>query len=46
VKLAAEYANDAERRSLADQGSRDLRPLPGVVAIAVGLPADPNSAAA
>ncbi len=46
VKLAPEYANDAERRSLADQAVATLRPLPGVVALTVGLPADPDSAKA
>jgi hypothetical protein len=46
VKLAPEYANDAGRRSLADEALATLRPLPGVVAVTVGLPADTDSAKA
>jgi hypothetical protein len=43
VKLAAEHATDAERRALADEALATLRPLPGVVAITVGLPADADA---
>ena len=46
VKLAPEYATDAERRRLSRQALDTLRPLPGVVSITVGLPADPDSAKA
>jgi hypothetical protein len=46
VKLAPDYASDAERRALAAQALERLRPLPGVLAITVGLPADPDSAKA
>jgi len=43
VKLAPEHATDAERRALARQALDTLRPLPGVLALTVGLPADPDA---
>ncbi len=43
VKLAPDHANEATRRALARQALETLRPLPGVVAITVGLPADADS---
>jgi hypothetical protein len=43
VKLAPEHATDAQRRALADEALATLRPLPGVVAITIGLPADAES---
>ena len=46
VKLAPEHATDAGRRALARQALDTLRPLPGVLAITVGLPADADSAKA
>ena len=46
VKLAPEYSNDAERRSLTEQALSKLAPLPGVVSITVGVPADPDAAKA
>ena len=46
VKLAPEYANDAERRTLSRHALDTLRPLPGVVSMTVGLPADADSAKA
>ncbi len=46
VKLAPEHATDAERRALARQALEELRPLPGVLSMSVGLPADGDSAKA
>ena len=46
VKLAPEHATDAERRALAREALETLRPLPGVLSLTVGLPADPDSAKA
>ena len=46
VKLAPEHATDEMRRALAAQARETLRPLPGVVAITIGLPADEDSAKA
>ena len=46
VKLAPDHATDADRRALARQALETLRPLPGVLAVTVGLPADPDSAKA
>lgn len=46
VKLSPEHATDAARRALARQALDELGPLPGVVALTVGLPADPDSAKA
>ena len=46
VKLAPEHANDETRRALAAQARESLRPLPGVVSITIGLPADDDSAKA
>jgi Stress responsive A/B Barrel Domain len=46
VKLTPEHGTDATRRSLARDALDTLRPLPGVVSITVGLPADDDSAKA
>jgi hypothetical protein len=46
VKLAPEYATEAERRRLLDDALATLRPLPGVLAITGGLPADADAAKA
>ena len=46
VKLAPEHATDAQRRALAREALETLRPLPGVLALTVGLPADADSAKA
>ena len=46
VKLAPEHATDSRRRALAERALEELRPLPGVLAITVGLPADPDAAKA
>ena len=46
VKLAPAHATDAERRALAQEALETLRPLPGVVSITVGLPADEDAAKA
>ena len=46
VKLAPEHATDETRRALAAQAREILRPLPGVLSITIGLPADEDSAKA
>lgn len=46
VKLAPDRATDANRRALARQALETLGPLPGVLAITAGLPADADSAKA
>src|SRR5512143_2954456 len=46
VKLAPEHATDAGRRALAREALDTLRPLPGVLALTVGLPADDDAAKA
>jgi hypothetical protein len=46
VKLTPEHATDDGRRALAHQAKETLRPLPGVLALTVGLPADPDAAKA
>src|SRR5262245_23001328 len=46
VKLAPEHATDAARRALAREAFETLRPLPGVLGMTVGLPADEDSAKA
>jgi hypothetical protein len=46
VKLDPAHATDDERRVLARQAMETLRPLPGVVSLTVGLPADAESAKA
>jgi stress responsive alpha/beta barrel protein len=46
VKLVPEHAGDAARRALARQAVEALRPLPGVLSLTVGVPADPDSAKA
>ena len=46
VKLAPEHATDATRQALVAEALATLRPLPGVVSMTVGLPADPDAAKA
>ena len=46
VKLAPEHATDATRQALVAEAMATLRPLPGVVSLTVGLPADPDAAKA
>jgi len=46
VKLAPAFSTDAERRALATEAMTSLRPLPGVVAMTVGFPADDDAAKA
>jgi hypothetical protein len=46
VKLMPEHATDARRRALVERALEELRPLPGVVSMTVGLPADPDAAKA
>jgi hypothetical protein len=46
VKLAPAHATDAERRALAKEALETLRPLPGVLAMTVGFPADDDAAKA
>ena len=46
VKLVPEHATDASRRALAREASETLRPLPGVLALTVGVPADAEAAKA
>jgi Stress responsive A/B Barrel Domain len=46
VKLAPEHATDDVRRALGRQARDALRLLPGVLALTVGFPADPDSAKA
>ena len=43
VKLAPEHSTDETRRALAAQAREILRPLPGVLSITIGLPADEDS---
>ncbi len=43
VKLQAAHATPEAGRALADQALATLRPLPGVVGLTVGLPADDDS---
>jgi hypothetical protein len=44
VKLAPEHSTDEGRRALAREALAVLRPLPGVLAVTVGHPADADSA--
>lgn len=46
VKLAPEHATDAIRRALVREARDTLRPLPGVVGLTVGVPADVDAAKA
>ena len=46
VKLAPDHATDAGRRALVRQALEELRPLPGVLSMTVGLPADADAAKA
>ena len=46
VKLTPEHATDDVRHALAREALETLRPLPGVVSLTVGLPADPDAAKA
>ena len=46
VKLAPEHGGDTQRRALVRQALEELRPLPGVVSMTVGIPADPDAAKA
>jgi len=46
VKLTPEHATDANRRALAREATETLRPLPGVLALTVGVPADAEAAKA
>lgn len=46
VKLTPEHATDASRRVLAREAMETLRPLPGVLGLTVGVPADEDAAKA
>ena len=46
VKLAPEHATDAIRRALAREARETLGPLPGVVGLTAGVPADAEAAKA
>jgi hypothetical protein len=46
VKLSPEHSTDETRHALAAQAREVLRPLPGVLSITIGLPADEDSAKA